>query len=91
MRYIKEIVKLTEVVVPVLLIQTSAASELLSKMLKRRKNRPQRIKCKKLHQKEADIVAQAGRSGTVTIANYGGSALISFSTESKEAGGLANR
>ena len=45
----------------------------------------------KLHQKEADIVAEAGRSGTVTIAtNMAGRGTdIKLTPEVKEAGGLA--
>ena len=69
-------------------------SELLSKMLSMRKI-PHQVLNAKLHQKEADIVAQAGRSidglGTVTIAtNMAGRGTdIKLSPEVKEAGGLA--
>jgi preprotein translocase subunit SecA len=45
---------------------TIEASEKLSSMLKRR-GIPHQVLNAKFHQKEADIVAQAGRSGTVTI------------------------
>ncbi len=53
---------------PVLVGTTSVEiSELLSRMLKMR-NIPHNVLNAKLHQKEADIVAQAGKAGTVTIA-----------------------
>ena len=45
---------------------TIEASELLSKMLKRR-GIPHEVLNAKFHQREAEIVAQAGRSGAVTI------------------------
>ena len=69
-------------------------SELLSRMLKLR-NIPHNVLNAKLHQKEADIVAQAGRStdglGAVTIAtNMAGRGTdIKLSPEVKAAGGLA--
>ena len=69
-------------------------SELLSKMLKMR-NIPHNVLNAKLHQKEADIVAEAGRStnglGAVTIAtNMAGRGTdIKLTPEVKEAGGLA--
>ncbi len=69
-------------------------SELLSKMLNMRKI-PHNVLNAKLHQKEADIVAQAGQSinglGAVTIAtNMAGRGTdIKLSPEVKEAGGLA--
>ena len=69
-------------------------SELLSKMLSMRKI-PHQVLNAKLHQKEADIVAQAGRStdglGTVTIAtNMAGRGTdIKLTPEVKAAGGLA--
>ena len=69
-------------------------SELLSRMLKMR-NIPHNVLNAKLHQKEADIVAQAGQStngkGAVTIAtNMAGRGTdIKLSPEVREAGGLA--
>ena len=76
---------------PVLVGTTSVEiSELLSKMLKLRKI-PHQVLNAKLHQKEADIVAQAGQKGTVTIAtNMAGRGTdIKLSPEVKAAGGLA--
>lgn len=53
---------------PILVGTTSVEiSELLSRMLKMRKI-PHQVLNAKLHQKEADIVAEAGKAGTVTIA-----------------------
>ena len=69
-------------------------SELLSKMLTMRKI-PHQVLNAKLHQKEAQIVAEAGRStnglGAVTIAtNMAGRGTdIKLTPEVKEAGGLA--
>ena len=76
---------------PVLVGTTSVEiSELLSKMLQLRKI-PHQVLNAKLHQKEADIVAQAGKKGTVTIAtNMAGRGTdIKLTPEVKEAGGLA--
>ena len=76
---------------PVLVGTTSVEiSELLSKMLKLRRIEHQVLNAK-LHQKEADIVAQAGKTGTVTIAtNMAGRGTdIKLPPEVKEAGGLA--
>lgn len=76
---------------PVLVGTTSVEiSELLSKMLKLR-NIPHQVLNAKYHQKEADIVAQAGRKGVVTIAtNMAGRGTdIKLSDEVKAAGGLA--
>ena len=65
-------------------------SEMLSKMLTMRKIEHKVLNAK-LHQKEADIVATAGLSGTVTIAtNMAGRGTdIKLSPEVKAAGGLA--
>jgi preprotein translocase subunit SecA len=65
-------------------------SELLSKMLKIRKI-PHNVLNAKLHQREAEVVAQAGKAGTVTIAtNMAGRGTdIKLSDQVKEAGGLA--
>ncbi|TXC75587.1 preprotein translocase subunit SecA [Luteibaculum oceani] len=88
---IDEIVDLQEQGRPVLVGTTSVeVSELLSKMLTIRKIRHNVLNAK-LHQKEADIVAEAGKAGTVTIAtNMAGRGTdIKLSKEVKEAGGLA--
>ena len=65
-------------------------SELLSKMLQLRKI-PHQVLNAKYHQKEAEIVAQAGKKGTVTIATNmaGRSTDIKLPQEVKDAGGLA--
>jgi preprotein translocase subunit SecA len=65
-------------------------SELLSRMLKR-KNIPHNVLNAKLHAREADIVAEAGRAGTVTIAtNMAGRGTdIKLGPGVREAGGLA--
>jgi preprotein translocase subunit SecA len=76
---------------PILVGTTSVEiSELLSKMLKMR-NIPHNVLNAKLHQKEADIVAMAGLSGTVTIAtNMAGRGTdIKLGPNVKDAGGLA--
>jgi preprotein translocase subunit SecA len=76
---------------PVLVGTTSVeTSELLSRMLKLRNIRHQVLNAK-YHQKEAEIVAEAGKSGTVTIAtNMAGRGTdIKLTPESKAAGGLA--
>ena len=92
---IEEIVEMREQGRPCLVGTTSVEiSELLSKMLKMR-NIPHNVLNAKLHQKEADIVAEAGRSvnglGAVTIAtNMAGRGTdIKLTPEVKEAGGLA--
>ena len=88
---IEEIVNLVSQGRPVLVGTTSVEiSELLSRMLTMRKIKHNVLNAK-LHQKEADIVAEAGRSGTVTIAtNMAGRGTdIKLTPEVKEAGGLA--
>ncbi|WP_026897112.1 preprotein translocase subunit SecA [Daejeonella oryzae] len=86
-----EITKLTEAKRPVLVGTTSVEiSELLSRMLKLRGIRHNVLNAK-LHQKEADIVAEAGLAGTVTIAtNMAGRGTdIKLGPGVKDAGGLA--
>jgi preprotein translocase subunit SecA len=86
-----EIVQLTKEGRPVLVGTTSVEiSELLSRMLKIRNIKHQVLNAKQ-HQKEADIVAEAGKSGTVTIAtNMAGRGTdIKLTAESRKAGGLA--
>jgi len=86
-----EIVKLTQAGRPVLVGTTSVEiSELLSRMLKLRGIKHNVLNAK-MHQKEADIVAEAGKAGTVTIAtNMAGRGTdIKLGAGVKEAGGLA--
>jgi preprotein translocase subunit SecA len=86
-----EIVKLSEAGRPVLVGTTSVEiSELLSRMLNLRGIKHNVLNAK-LHQKEADIVTEAGKSGTVTIAtNMAGRGTdIKLGSGVKEAGGLA--
>ena len=88
---IDEIQAITEAGRPVLVGTTSVEiSELLSRMLDLR-HIPHNVLNAKLFQKEADIVAQAGQSSTVTIAtNMAGRGTdIKLSPEVKAAGGLA--
>jgi preprotein translocase subunit SecA len=88
---IEEIAAMTTANRPTLVGTTSVEiSELLSRMLTMRKI-PHNVLNAKLHQKEAEIVAQAGQSGTVTIAtNMAGRGTdIKLSPAVKEAGGLA--
>ena len=88
---IEEVVELSNVGRPVLIGTTSVdISELLSRMLSIR-NIPHNVLNAKLHKKEADIVAQAGNAGVVTIAtNMAGRGTdIKLSEEVKKAGGLA--
>ncbi|WP_443945817.1 preprotein translocase subunit SecA [Pedobacter sp. AW1-32] len=86
-----EIVKLTQAGRPVLVGTTSVEiSELLSRMLKLRGIKHNVLNAK-MHQKEADIVAEAGQAGTVTIAtNMAGRGTdIKLGAGVKDAGGLA--
>ena len=88
---IAEVERLVQEGRPVLVGTTSVeTSELLSKMLNMRKM-PHQVLNAKLHQKEADIVAEAGRPGTITIAtNMAGRGTdIKLTPEAKAAGGLA--
>ena len=88
---IEEIQRMIEAGRPVLVGTTSVEiSEMLSKMLTMRKIEHNVLNAK-LHQKEADIVAQAGQRSIVTIAtNMAGRGTdIKLSDEVKAAGGLA--
>lgn len=88
---IDEIVNLTNNNRPVLVGTTSVeVSELLSRMLKI-KGVKHNVLNAKLHQREAEIVAEAGRPKTVTIAtNMAGRGTdIKLTPETKAAGGLA--
>ncbi|HEY5687957.1 MAG TPA: preprotein translocase subunit SecA, partial [Yeosuana sp.] len=88
---IDEVTKLSEAGRPVLIGTTSVEiSELLGKMLTIRKI-PHNVLNAKMHKKEADIVAEAGQPGQVTIAtNMAGRGTdIKLSEEVKKAGGLA--
>ena len=88
---IDEIVKLNKAGRPVLVGTTSVEiSELLSRMLKM-KGLKHNVLNAKLHQREAEIVAEAGKTGTVTIAtNMAGRGTdIKLTPEVKKAGGLA--
>ncbi len=88
---IEEIVELVNQGRPVLVGTTSVEiSELLSRMLKM-KGIKHNVLNAKLHQREAEVVAEAGKSGAVTIAtNMAGRGTdIKLSAEVKEAGGLA--
>ncbi|MBO5398938.1 MAG: preprotein translocase subunit SecA [Alistipes sp.] len=88
---IDEVVRLVEAKRPVLVGTTSVEiSELLSRMLKLRGIKHNVLNAKQ-HQLEAQIVAEAGRTGQVTIAtNMAGRGTdIKLSPEAKAAGGLA--
>lgn len=88
---IEEIVRLTGEGRPVLVGTTSVEiSELVSRMLQIKKIKHQVLNAKQ-HQREAEIVAEAGKPGTVTIAtNMAGRGTdIKLTPESKAAGGLA--
>lgn len=86
-----EVVDLTSKGRPVLVGTTSVEiSELLGRMLKMKNIKHQVLNAKQ-HAKEADIVAEAGKPGAVTIAtNMAGRGTdIKLSDEVKKAGGLA--
>lgn len=86
-----EIVELTKAGRPVLVGTTSVEiSEVLSRMLTIRKIQHQVLNAKQ-HAREADVVAEAGKPGTVTIAtNMAGRGTdIKLTPESRAAGGLA--
>jgi preprotein translocase subunit SecA len=88
---VEEIVELNKAGRPVLVGTTSVEiSELLSRMLTMRKIKHNVLNAKH-HSREAEIVAEAGQSGAVTIAtNMAGRGTdIKLSAESKAAGGLA--
>jgi preprotein translocase subunit SecA len=88
---IDEIVNLNKQGRPVLVGTTSVEiSELLSRMLKM-KGLKHNVLNAKLHQREADIVAEAGKTGTITIAtNMAGRGTdIKLTPEVRAAGGLA--
>jgi preprotein translocase subunit SecA len=88
---IEEITSLVQQGRPVLVGTTSVEiSELLSRMLNMRKIKHNVLNAK-LHQQEANVVAEAGRAGIVTIAtNMAGRGTdIKLTPEVKEAGGLA--
>ena len=88
---IEDVVKISQEGRPVLIGTTSVEiSELLSRMLNMRKVKHNVLNAK-LHQKEADIVAEAGMAGIVTIAtNMAGRGTdIKLSDEVLAAGGLA--
>jgi preprotein translocase subunit SecA len=88
---IEEVNKLVQAGRPVLVGTTTVEiSELLSRMLKMR-NIPHQVLNAKYHQKEAEIVADAGKAGAVTIAtNMAGRGTdIKLGEGVKEAGGLA--
>ncbi|MBS9523568.1 preprotein translocase subunit SecA [Litoribacter alkaliphilus] len=88
---VDEINELTTAGRPVLVGTTSVEiSEVLSRMLTLRKIKHQVLNAKQ-HAKEAEVVAEAGKPGTVTIAtNMAGRGTdIKLTPESKQAGGLA--
>jgi len=88
---VEEIVALTQKGRPVLVGTTSVdISELLSRMLQMKKIKHNVLNAKQ-HQREAEIVAEAGKPGTVTIAtNMAGRGTdIKLTPESRAAGGLA--
>ncbi|OUX33259.1 MAG: preprotein translocase subunit SecA [Pelagibacteraceae bacterium TMED268] len=88
---INEIIELKDQGRPTLVGTTSVEiSELLSRMLSIKKIKHQVLNAKK-HAREAEVVAEAGKPGAVTIAtNMAGRGTdIKLTEESREAGGLA--
>ncbi len=88
---IEEIAEMNRQGRPVLVGTTSVEiSELLSRMLKM-KGLKHNVLNAKLHQREAEIVAEAGKTGTITIAtNMAGRGTdIKLTDEVRRAGGLA--
>ena len=88
---IEKVTELSQAGRPILIGTTSVEiSELLSKMLNIRKVKHNVLNAK-MHKKEADIVAEAGNPGVVTIAtNMAGRGTdIKLSQAVKDAGGLA--
>ncbi|GGZ18305.1 protein translocase subunit SecA [Echinicola pacifica] len=88
---VDEINQLTDAGRPVLVGTTSVEiSEVLSRMLTLKKIKHQVLNAKQ-HAREAEVVAEAGKPGTVTIAtNMAGRGTdIKLTPESKKAGGLA--
>jgi len=88
---VEEITRLTAEGRPVLVGTTSVEiSEVLSRMLQFKKIKHNVLNAKQ-HQREAEIVAEAGKPGTVTIAtNMAGRGTdIKLTPESRAAGGLA--
>lgn len=89
---IDEVTKLSEAGRPILIGTTSVEiSELLSRMLTIRKV-PHNVLNAKLHKKEADVVAEAGKAGVVTIATNmagRGGTDIKLTDAVKKVGGLA--
>ena len=88
---IDDVVELSNAGRPVLVGTTTVEiSELLSKMLGMRNIKHQVLNAK-MHQREAEVVSEAGKPGTVTIAtNMAGRGTdIKLSQEVKDAGGLA--
>ena len=88
---IKEVENIRSKGRPILVGTTSVeVSELLSRMLKMKKL-PHQVLNAKLHQKEAEVVTEAGKPGTVTIAtNMAGRGTdIKLGDGVKDSGGLA--